>query len=201
MSTSDSQYLDTLNILIDHPGGLAPFEQRGFLYYKYQLYQRAITDFSSQVENNQSSTAYLYRAYCYEKLGKAQLAKQDYQAVINQSAKNHQEWNTHGLAHRNLKEYQAAVNDFQQALTIAPNHTGYLANLGEAYHLLKQYPQAIAHYTQALKIDPEYAYAYYLRGLTYYSRGQYLAARADFVQACALGDSEGCDVLKPEAWE
>ncbi|MFH1285842.1 MAG: tetratricopeptide repeat protein [Candidatus Micrarchaeota archaeon] len=55
---------------------------RGLIYFKKEDYEKAISDFSEIIRlDSKSKDAYLMRSFCYEALGKNELAKQNHEAI------------------------------------------------------------------------------------------------------------------------
>lgn len=91
-----------------------------------------------------------------------------------------------GLAHRNLKNYEAALHDFDQALVLNPQLIPALIGRAQTYRSLSQFDKALFDLTQAVAAAPEDPWYHAYRGDTYRFMRDYTNALTDLNKAIAL---------------
>jgi tetratricopeptide (TPR) repeat protein len=95
-------------------------------------------------------------------------------------------YNSRGIAHANLGQYQRAIENFNEAIHLKPDYAMVYNNRGFAYSNLGQYQRAIEDFNEAVHLKPDYTKAYNNRGNAYYSLGQYQRAIENYNEALRL---------------
>ncbi len=94
-------------------------------------------------------------------------------------------WSTHynlGLAHLNLKQYQAAVNELVEAKRLNPREPMVLNNLALAHAGAGDIIGGITILREALKLDPTLVEAHNNLGALLFERNRYDDARLEFME-------------------
>ena len=107
----------------------------------------------------------------------AQIARMD--GVVEKYPDQGRVFQSRGLLHYRLKNYQLAIADLNHALDLEPNAAAYTTR-GQAYAELQNYPSAIADYDRAIQADPDYLLAHLSRGIAYHLTGDYARAIPNF---------------------
>jgi len=95
-------------------------------------------------------------------------------------------YNSRGIAHASLGQYQRAIENFNEAIHLKPDYAMVYNNRGFAYSNLGQYQRAIEDFNEAVHLNPDYTKAYNNRGNAYYSLGQYQRAIENYNEALRL---------------
>ena len=95
-------------------------------------------------------------------------------------------YNSRGIAHASLGQYQRAIENFNEAIHLKPDYAMVYNNRGFAYSNLGQYQRAIEDFNEAVHLKPDYTKAYNNRGNAYYSLGQYQRAIENYNEALRL---------------
>ena len=78
-----------------------------------------------------------------------------------------------GLAHKQMKNYDAAIREFKAASGYSPYNSRPYNNLGTVYWDMKDYPAAIDQYKKALVYTPEFTTVQKNLAMCYYQVGNY----------------------------
>lgn len=95
-------------------------------------------------------------------------------------------YNSRGLIHSLMREYDKAIDDFNEAIRLDPVPTWAYLNRGYARYLKKEIEKAIADYDEAIRLFPNYIDAYVYRGDARFKNKDYDKAIADFDEAIRL---------------
>lgn len=91
-----------------------------------------------------------------------------------------------GIAHRNTKNYEAALRDFDQALVLIPQWDRALSGRAQTYRFLSQFDKALLDLNQAIAANPTDPWDYAFRGDTYRLMNDYDEALADLNRVLEL---------------
>ncbi|MBN1365432.1 MAG: tetratricopeptide repeat protein [Syntrophaceae bacterium] len=136
---------------------------------------------------------YLNRATAYTKLGKFQLAIEDYNRAISLKPDYTEAYNNRGNIYGQLRQFQLAINDFNKAISLDPDHAKAYNNRGLAYSELHHHQNAIKDFNKAIDLNPDYANAYNNRANIYLKQDYNILGCSDAQKACKLGN---CTALK-----
>ncbi|AVZ30340.1 tetratricopeptide repeat protein [Nodularia spumigena] len=135
------------------------------------------------------------------KLGKLQIAGQDYQQALASYDKAlefkpdyHQAWYNRGYALDDLERNEQAIASYDKAVEFKPDKHEAWNNRGNALDDLGRYEEAIASYDKALEIKPDYHQAWYNRGYALRNLGRNEEAIASYDKALEIKPD------KHEAW-
>lgn len=120
----------------------------------------------------ENSTAYNNRGYARRKLGKYDLAVEDYTA---------------GTVARLVRS--PAPSHSSLALQREPDNLRTLNNRGYAYARMNRFDCAIEDYTRAIGLDPQNGHSYHNRGILYEKLGEREKAQADLRLARDLNNN------------
>lgn len=122
---------------------------------------------------------------------------------------------TMGLAHKNLKEYDAALASYERTLRIAPEYVKAYAAMGDMFFLKRDMERARQSYLEAVKVDPTFEAGYRKLSavhvkiaLDLYQRGKFEKAAMAFQKAASFDSSRastffnlGATYKKLKRWE
>jgi tetratricopeptide (TPR) repeat protein len=118
-------------------------------------YDLAITYLRAAVREDRKNSV------LYNKLGLAELKKEDYQSAradfekaVKRNARFAEAVNNLGAAEYLKKNYSAAAKNFKKAVALEETRAVFHVNLGAAWFSQKKMEQAIAEYTRAVELDP-----------------------------------------------
>ncbi len=111
------------------------------------------------------------RAVSLYKQGQFREAVAEFQKVLAEYPEHSDSWKFIGLAHYQLKEYQAAVAPLEKALTLkrkeGRNDPDLYRALGQAYVSLKNYEKALPYFETLVRVQMNVAANYYMLGVAY----------------------------------
>lgn len=142
--------------------------------------------------------ALVRRGVGYQNIGKFDLAKADFDAVLSLDAKNAVAYryraNIYGLAN----DYGKVIIDLSRCLELDPNTYSHepavFGNRGIAYHRLGKLKEALEDFDKALGLNPRYVFALTNRARLYADLKQFDLAFKDFDTAIAY-ESNNADAL------
>lgn len=108
------------------------------------------------------------------------------QAAIEQDREASRYWYSLGLAHRDLKNHDAALQAFDRASSLDPRCSLARHGRGLVLQELGRFDEALTEYDAAIASDPERAEAYSNRGNALHALGRNHEALENYVQALAL---------------
>ena len=92
------------------------------------------------------------------------------------------------IAHRELKNYPAAIAESEKALKYNPNSSMVYNNLGTVYTNMQDTRKAISSYEKALKLAPEFDIVLMNLAVNYYNVGNYSASLDAFKRLKRIDD-------------
>jgi tetratricopeptide (TPR) repeat protein len=147
----------------------------------------AIQYFTQIIRSNpRSSSAYLTRAYLYQKTGQFDAAIADYDQAVRLNPNNATAYNQRGMAFTEKGEFEKAVSDLNRALAIAPNDALAYNNRAAAHYRQGKTAEAMADLNDAIRRDPTLVVAYEHRGLLHDEQGEHDKAIADYGKVIEL---------------
>jgi len=139
--------------------------------------------------------AYKERGRIYRSQGNLQLAREDYNIVLNIDTKDYVTYIFRGIAFEDEGQLDLAISDFTSAILLKSDEKlGYL-HRGHAYFLSRRYQEATQDYNRVLLINPKDAVAYRNRGLTYRHQGNLDSALNDLNKSLELDPSNATAYL------
>lgn len=118
-------------------------------------YDLAITYLRAAVREDRKNSV------LYNKLGLAELKKEDYQSAradfekaIKRNSRYADAVNNLGAVEYVRKNYSAAAKNFKKAVALEETRAVFHVNLGAAWFSQKKMEQAVAEYTRAIELDP-----------------------------------------------
>ncbi len=120
---------------------------RGIRYQVIKEYEEAKNDFSRTINiDPKNKEAYFRRAYINEKLGKIDLAIEDYTKSIEfDTTQSGSAYNNRALLYESIGEYKKAIDDFNKSIDLSPKSPNAYENKSRI--LLKE-----GQYSEALKL-------------------------------------------------
>jgi tetratricopeptide (TPR) repeat protein len=173
---------------IDPEGRTTAFFRRGIAYYKSQLFDRAIKDFTSAIGRKPDfAEAFLGRGWAYHATGDYDRAIHNYDEAVRHvpdyaAAYGSRCWTRAVVG----KDLHLALADCNRALTLAPANKNFLDSRCFAKFRMGDTEAALADCDAALRIDPKLARSLYLRGLARLRKGDKTGGDADIAAAVAL---------------
>lgn len=95
-------------------------------------------------------------------------------------------YNSRGLIHSLMREYDKAIDDFNAAIRLDPAAESVYNNRGNVWIVKMEYDKAIADYTESVRIDPGRAASYMNRGNAWFYKKEYHKAIVDYNEAIRL---------------
>lgn len=138
--------------------------------------------------------AYFQRALVKEKLGLADDAIKDYNAVILLRVSLKEAHFNRGTIYLNKKEFRSAIADLNIVVALDPKSDAAFYNRGLAFYNSQQLFAALGDFTTAIKLRPLNANGYLMRSYIYCAQGALKSAQKDQDAAADLGASfeRGC---------
>lgn len=196
-STIDDQKFDLYNqfIKLDDTSAVA-YRNRGFIYKKFNQYDKAIEDYSKAINLLQNDPIlYTMRAEIYIDLGKYNEAIEDCNQAIAINDKHIYAYNDRGFALLFVKKYDEAIIDFNKAFELDKNYKNPYCHICVAYAKKGNYEEALENVNIAISLAPYYGRAYFNRANVYKLMAQVEKADEDFRKAKEISS---LDVLKEQ---
>lgn len=102
------------------------YYNRGYARFKLKEYKKAISDFSTVLEQGASSESYFYRGNCYYSLKDFKSAITDYTKAIEQEPDNYDIYYNRGYANFRVRNYSEAASDWQKTIDLNPEYENEL---------------------------------------------------------------------------
>jgi tetratricopeptide (TPR) repeat protein len=175
---------DDYTAAIDRNHGNTPsmavaFRERGAIYLRWQLYERAIKDLTRALALEPGDSAALRaRGTAYLRIGEWNNGLLDADALIRLHAGDSGAHKLRGQAHMGLEDYRRAHEDFTRALGGSRDaETLYLRACARVH--LGDIQEAIFDCNEATALNPRLADAFYLRGKLNLREGYRFSGLAD----------------------
>ena len=105
---------------------VSAYYSRGYARFKLKEYKKAISDFSTVLDNNGSKESFFYRGNCFYNLKEYQSAYDDYSKAIAEEPDNYDIYYNRGYAAFRLKNYKGAISDWKKAVLLNPDYESEL---------------------------------------------------------------------------
>ena len=162
---------------------------------KMAHYEEAVKEFSRAIELSPDFTMpYLYRGEVYYKMGKFDLAIEDYTQAIfwtNAPFAIAKGLCLRGIAYYAKGEIDKAIKDFTKALQKEPEYAQVYFQRGQAYLIKNEFNLAIADCDKAIRLEPDAAGTYLVRGSAYSGIGAGELSVIDYSKAIQLDPQIG----------
>lgn len=169
-----------------NPNYVQAFNNRGLVYSRKRAFDLAVSDFSSALASSKPSVGYLLnRSNAYYGKGDYIKALEDTDQAFEIEPNSFYVWNTRGLIHRRMKEFQKAIDDYTNAIKVNPNSAAYSGRC-LTYYDFGKYEEAAADCSEAISLKPNTAMSYYYRGLARIKFEQNALAINDFRKAIEI---------------
>lgn len=138
----------------------------GAAAHQAKQYQKAIDHFTKSLDMGglssfNTSVVYEMRADCYEKLGKLQLALDDYNRALNTQSSDMKprnrsiQHNARGLCLIKMGKQDQALADFSKAIELYPQYHHPYLHRARLYKKMGEKDKAIADIQQFIKLKPQ----------------------------------------------
>ena len=183
----------------------------GSIYYILNLNTQAVDNLKEAIAlDSKNSDLHLKLAGAYERLGKIDLAAEEYNLALSKTGSNdeilmsleniwRQKVNDNpqdAEAHANLgavlqkkKDYEGALAQYHKAESINPSNTNTRLNMGTLYQEQKDYETAIEAYDTITNFNPNFMLAYLYKAQCYKALGKKDAAIENYKLALNLDPS------------
>ncbi len=183
----------------------------GSIYYILNLNTMAIDNLKQAIAlDAKNSDLHLKLAGAYERLGKIDLAAEEYNLALSKTSSNDEIlmsleniWRQKVVdnpqdaeAHANLgavlqkkKDYEGALAQYRKAESINPSNTNTRLNMGTLYQEQKDYETAIEAYDTITNFNPNFMLAYLYKAQCYKALGKKEAAIENYKLALNLDPS------------
>lgn len=180
----------------------------GEIYYVLNLNNQAVDNLKEAISlDSKNSNLHLKLAGAYERLGKIDLAAEEYNLALSKTGKNDEIlmsleniWRQKvsdnpedAEAHANLgavlqkkKDYEGALAQYKKAESINPSNTNTRLNMGTLYQEQKDYETAIEAYDTITNFNPNFMLAYLYKAQCYKAMGKKDAAIENYKLALNL---------------
>jgi tetratricopeptide (TPR) repeat protein len=158
--------------------------------------EEAIGDYGKAIERDWTiqgkADSLRYRGEVYEKLGKYDLAAQDYSMAVNLEPKNYYAFLFRSQFYYRIGKYDLALRDCDKVIILKTNSSDLYEDRifrADLYSRLGKYDMAIKEYDNLIQLHPKYGSAYFARAKVYALRGMTPKAILDLKKAMELDPS------------
>ena len=178
----------------------------GEIYYILNLNEQAVSYLDQAlVLDPQNSDLHLKLAEAYERLGKIDMAAEQYNLSLSKSGDNREVlmsleniWKQKiaenpnnaeayanlGAVYQRQNNYTATLRQYEKAESLNPSNVNTRLNLGTLYQAQKEYETAIAAYDTIIDVNPNFKLAYLYKAQCYRALGNKEANNSK-LQACS----------------
>ena len=175
------------DVIKKYPQCFLAYNNRGSLFDKQELYDRAIDDYSKAIELNPDyAKAYNNRGFDYDNQHLYDKAIADYAKALEIDPNFTKAYNNLEIAFLKQGLYDRVISDYTKTIKINPANADAYNNRGIAFVNKKLYDKAIVDYTKAIALQPDYTDAYYNRGIAYFNQSLFDKAVDDYTKAISL---------------
>lgn len=132
------------------------------------------------------SLAYNNRGLIYDKMGRFDLAVNDYSMALRIDPLNKSAYNNRGVIFSKSGLFSKAIEDYTMALRLSPKFAEAYNNRGIAFKEMGLIDKAIEEYGRAIAADPTYVRAYINRAIAYSKKGLIDLAMNDYNTAMRI---------------
>ncbi len=148
------------DVIKKYPYVAGAYNNRGLAYMEMKEYNKAIKDFSINLElKPDSPKTYYNRGNAYFNIGDYDRAIDDYSEALKLDNNFTEVYYNRGSAYFRKMMIDNAIEDYSQTLKANPVHVYALKNRGAAYAYLGLYENALEDLDAALKINPSFIQA------------------------------------------
>ena len=180
----------------------------GEIYYILNLNEQAVSYLDQAlVLDPQNSDLHLKLAEAYERLGKIDMAAEQYNLSLSKSGDNREVlmsleniWKQKiaenpdnaeayanlGAVYQRQNNFTAALQQYEKAESLNPSNVNTRLNLGTLYQAQKEYETAIAAYDTIIDVNPNFKLAYLYKAQCYRALGNKEAAIQNYKLALNL---------------
>ena len=163
------------------------YRDRGLLYEKLKMHEKAIQDFTKIIElEPDNHRRYHDRGMLYERLGMHDAAIADFSKRIELIPKIPWVYTDRGRLFERLKRYDKAIADFSRPIELQPEEDKHYRERGSFYSRMTRHSDAIKDFTEAIELKPEYSLNWKLRGDANHGARKHSHAIADYSKAISL---------------
>ena len=173
-------------LLGQDPSSAKALYERGVVYQKMNLSERAVADLTSYLEIQKDPKAYYYRALAHLQVANSSQAKSDLDEVLRRQPNSVDARLYRGFANNLLRDYRAAIHDLDQAIAKRPKSFNARVYRGVAHYFSGNQEKSVADFNAALKIKPNNALVYNNRGMAYLALGKVNKGFLDLNRARSL---------------
>ncbi len=130
-----------------------------------------------------NDSAYLNLGYAYEKIGRKDLAMEDYRAAMKIDPERIEAHNNLANLLDDTGRTNEALAEYQEALNLNPKYVAAHNNLGTMYVEMGRFDEAMKQYQESAQLDPNEWHAPYLMGKALLKQGRDEEAIPYFKQA------------------
>jgi len=153
-------------------------------------YEKAISDYSRDIELEPNANAYHNRGRCYQDLEKYNEALRDRNKAIELNPQGAHHYTGRAATYFYMNEYSKAIKDYDKAIQLNPKDPSYYYDRGDCYRMLEKYNEAINDFNKAIELNPKNPDYYTLRGDSHTKLGKYHEAINDFNKAMELNPQD-----------
>jgi tetratricopeptide (TPR) repeat protein len=135
--------------------------------------------------NPQKIEAYTGRGIAYQRLGKFDLAIENFNQAIKLELSG-ENYRGRGSCYLQFRQYDKALADYNTMIKLSPNELGYYVIRAGLYALIGEFRLAILDYNFIIDREPYNFDNYVCRGYQYYELGEYQKAIEDYDKALEL---------------
>ncbi len=158
--------------LAKDPRNTQALYERGIVYQKMNLSERAIADLTSYLSVEKEPRGFYYRALSHLQISNPSQAKSDLNEVLKLQPDFVGARLYRGFANNLLRDYRAAIQDLNEAIARYPKSFNARVYRGVAYYFSGDQTKSIADFSVALTIQPNSALVYNNRGMAYLALGK-----------------------------
>ena len=156
------------------------WKQCGYWKNNFELFNHAV------LATRNNDLALNHRGVEYGKMGRYQLAKEDFRKVIIFNPNYEKSYYNLGKIYADQQQFHLALEHYNTAIKLKPDYADAYYNIGIVHFNLGQYQEAIDHYNKAIRLKPAYREAFNNRGAAFFKLDQYMLAIRDFTQAISI---------------
>jgi len=147
---------------------------QNYLFSAAEYYSKAI-DLIPLIDKHE---LYYARGNCYQKMGYAEAALEDYGKYISQHPDFKDVYINRAIIYRDHQDYQSAIADLTIAISLDSNDAVLFNERGFCFQKLKEYLQSIEDFNVGLALNPENKNIINNRSVSYFMMGECESAKA-----------------------
>jgi tetratricopeptide (TPR) repeat protein len=153
-----------------------------------QGWNKLLTEYADEIDNELKATTYLNLAKLYNSQGNNDLSLEAIEQAITANPNSGEAYFTLGYFQFEKQNFQSAVKNFINALKFNTKDAGIYNNLANCYDRLGEFDKAIENYTKAITLDKSYIPSFYNRGNVFCKMKEYKNAIKDLSNAIDLDE-------------